>query len=294
MVLKYLHYYIDLEESFMNSALKRLLFEVGLLFLLIFLVSRVNPLYGTLLLIAYFAYKLFALRYSLFSMIGKTKFDRGDKDGALIWYGKAARVSTCRPRTIISYAYLLLIEERIKEAEEALHLVKNDALDPREKINYFTTKALIEWKSDNLEGAIKTLEDANLELKALMIYESLGYLLLLSKDYERALKFNLEAFEYDNNDEIIIDNLAESYYFLGQYDKSKEIYENLTKRNLTFSEPYYYLASIYIKEEKIDQARDLLDLALKCPQGFLTAIHKEDIECLLRSIDEQLISSTEN
>ena len=265
-----------------------------LLFLLIFLVSRVNPLYGTLLLIAYFAYKLFALRYSLFSMIGKTKFDRGDKDGALIWYGKAARVSTCRPRTIISYAYLLLIEERIKEAEEALHLVKNVALDAREKINYFTTKALIEWMSDNIEGAIKTLEDANLELKALMIYESLGYLLLLSKDYERALKFNLEAFEYDNNDEIIIDNLAESYYFLGQYDKSKEIYENLTKRNLTFSEPYYYLASIYIKEEKIDQARDLLDLALKCPQGFLTAIHKEDIECLLRSIDEQLISSTEN
>lgn len=269
----------------MNSALKKLLFEVGLLFLLIFLVSRVNSLYGTLLLMAYFAYKLFALRYSLFSMIGKTKFDAGDKDGALNWYGKAARVSTCRPRTIISYAYLLLIEERIKEAEEALHLVKTDALDPREKINYYTTKALIEWKSDNLDGAIKTLEEANLELKALMIYESLGYLLLLSKDYERALKFNLEAFEYDSNDEIIIDNLAESYYFLGQYDKSKEIYENLTKRNLTFSEPYYYLASIYIKEEKIDQAKELLDLALKCPQGFLTAIHREDIENLLNSIE---------
>lgn len=71
----------------MNSALKKLLLEVGLLFLLIFLVSKVKPLYGTLLLIAYFAYKLFALRYSLFSMIGKTKFDNGDKDGALkmVW-----------------------------------------------------------------------------------------------------------------------------------------------------------------------------------------------------------------
>lgn len=278
----------------MNSALKKLLLEVGLLFLLIFLVSKVKPLYGTLLLIAYFAYKLFALRYSLFSMIGKTKFDNGDKDGALKWYGKAAKVSSCRPRTIISYSYLLLIEERIKEAEEALHLVKNDALDPREKINYFTTKALIEWKDGNLDGAIKILEDANLELKALMIYESLGYLLLLSKDYEKALKFNLEAFEYDSNDEIIIDNLAESYYFLGQYDKSKEIYENLTQRNLTFSEPYYYLASIYIKEEKIDQAKELLELALKCPQGFLTAIHKEDIESLLNSIDPKQINGNEN
>lgn len=273
----------------MNSAVKRLLIEVGLLFLLIFLISKVNPLFGKLLLIAYFAYKLFSLRYTFYSVKGKKLYDAGDKDGAIKWYGKAIKVHSCRPRTFISYGYLLLIEGKVDEAREIIARTENDSLDPREKINYYTTKALIEWKSNNLNSAIEILEEANKDLKALMIYESLGYLLVISKDYDKALQFNLEAYDYDSNDEIIIDNLGETYYFLGQYDKSKELYENLIKRNLSFPEPFYYLALIYLTENREDEAKELLEKALSCPQGFLTALSKEDIEKALKKLDTKAI-----
>ncbi len=44
----------------------------------------------------------------------------------------------------------------------------------------------------------------------------------LSGDYEKALAFNKEAYDYNSDDNIIVDNLADTYSLMGEYKEAEK------------------------------------------------------------------------
>ena len=83
-------------------------------------------------------------------------------------------------------------------------------------------------------------------------------------DYEKALAFNTEAYEYDDEDSITLDNLAQTYYRLGN-DKAKarEFFQKAIELKPTQIDTLYFLAQYDIEEGNRDAAREKLEKALK-------------------------------
>ena len=252
--------------------------EIGVIFFLFIAVSNVNAFIGKFILFTYLFYKLITKRYVFYSVKGSKLYRNGNKEEAIKYFEKASKISTCKPRIHISYAYLLLVEGKINDAERVLGYAAKLKLYGRENLNAKITLALIEWKKDNLDESITILENLLKENKSVTLYESLGYLLLIKGDYEKALDLNLEANEYDSTSSIILDNLAQSYYNLGKIKEAEEIYMDITKNNLTFADPYYYYGLILKEKGELEEAKDLFLKALSCPESFLTALDKSTIE----------------
>lgn len=246
--------------------------------------SIINPFLAKFALLGYFLYKLITRRYLFYTLKGRKLYDNGNKEDALQYFEKASNSKFCKPRVYVSYAYLLLIEGKLDDCEKMLNMASKFTLASKDNLNARITLALLNWKKNNLDESINILEELYKENKSITLYEGLGYLLILSGDYEKALKFNLEALEYDSSSSIINDNVAESYYFLGDIEKAKKIYYELTQSPLSFSEPYYYYGLIHKEEGDLESAERLFKRALKCPDSLLTGLSKETIKDKLTNL----------
>lgn len=162
------------------------------------------------------------------------------------------------------------------------------------KISYKQTESLYLWKTGHLDLAIKNLKSLDKNLENTATYETLGYLLILAKDYEEALKYNTKAYNY-NKSNIIIDNLGESYYYLNNIDKAYDIYKNLLEeeqKTPNFPEAYYYFALTILKkgtthsENYQEDALKYLNIALEKKESFLSDLNKDIINKEINKIKE--------
>ncbi|WP_055667313.1 tetratricopeptide repeat protein [Desnuesiella massiliensis] len=245
-------------------------------------------LLGNLFLLSYFAYKVYSMRYFVYSIKGNKLYSQRNTEEALKWFKKAAEVRTCRPRVISGYGYLLLREGRVEEASKVIGKVLKMNLDPMEKSNTKMTLALIHWKNNDLQGAIDILEEIYNTYKSVTLYESLGYLLILTGDYDKALKFNLEAQDYDSSNNIILDNLGETYYFLGEKDKAFNIYKDLVEKPITFAEPFYFYGLILSERDRKEEAKEMFEKALSCRESFLSNLNKDKISQELDKLSNEI------
>ncbi|ADL50370.1 tetratricopeptide repeat protein [Clostridium cellulovorans] len=178
----------------------------------------------------------------------------------------------------ISYGYLLIRMGNLEESDAVLSKFKNKTLNPTDKLSWKLNYSLVLWKKNKLDEAINLLMEEYNQKKNTTLYQNLGYFLLLNKDYDKALEFNLEAYEYNDSDASILDNLAQSYYFKGQYSKALEIYDKLIPMTPTFVTAYYYYAMTLSKESRTEEALGMLNKALECNFSYLSNVSKEDVE----------------
>ena len=105
----------------------------------------------------------------------------------------------------------------------------------------------------------------------------------LTGDYEKALKFNQEAYDYNSDDNIIADNLADTYSLMGELEEAAKIYEELLSRDPEprFPEAYYGYGEVLIKLGQKERGIELIEKSLTKPFSFLSLRPKEDIEKML-------------
>lgn len=117
------------------------------------------------------------------------------------------------------------------------------------------------------------------------MYETLGYLYVEAGDYEKALAFNTEAYDYDDEDSITLDNLAQTYYRLGN-DKAKarEFFQKAIELKPTQIDTLYFLAQYDIEEGNKDAAREKLEKALKGRFSPLNYATREMVQASLDSL----------
>jgi tetratricopeptide (TPR) repeat protein len=266
----------------MNSMLKKALIKLVLPLVVIVLAWRFNIWLGIAALLLYIAIQLYLSRPMLFNLIGSRKYSLGQTEDALNWFKKAYDTRRASPRIIVSYGYLLLKSAQLEKAEEVLQQVLKSKIEPGD-INYAKSIfALVLWKKGELDAATDMLLEVIQTYKTTSVYGSLGYLLILKGDLEKALQFNLEAYDYNSSDNIILDNLGQNYYMLGMYDKSKEIYEVLIKKEPAFPEPYFNYGLLLEKLGEPEKAMESMKKALEYKFSYLSSIRKEDVEAKIQ------------
>lgn len=239
-----------------------------------------NFLVGIPILLVYLAFILYKSKPAIYAIKGNKAFENGDYKKAINYYEVACNSFYCSDTIKIRYAYIALQANELSLCKDVLDIIPSNPLKDPKFSSYKITEALLTWKSGNTQKAIEICKKANLKSKSTLLYETLGCLLLLDKRYYEALNYNREAYEQDKNNPVILDNLAQSYYFLGYYEKANEIYTQLltsTEFKITFSEPYYYNG---LNLEKLGNKSDCIDSlkeALKRKTSFVSDLTPETI-----------------
>ncbi|ERI94421.1 tetratricopeptide repeat protein [Clostridiales bacterium oral taxon 876 str. F0540] len=229
-----------------------------------------------LVAILYFFYRFMPFIY--FIMANK-KYNSGDIEDALKFYEKAYNSKHSTPTIKIMYSYVLLRQAYTDKAERILKEILSQKISQKDKISAILNLSLVSWKKNDINEAISLLEGLYKDgIKTSVLYQNLGYYLILSGDYNKAIEFNLEAYDYSKDDPSLLDNLAMNYYFLDDYSKALEIYNKLIPMKPQFSTAYYYYAKTLVYFENYTEALDALNKALNCRFSFLSAVSKEDIE----------------
>lgn len=259
---------------------------VILFFAVLSYAARFGAIYAVIAFFAILAALYIAKRASVLSLIATVKFQK-DKQKAFALYEKAYKTGKMKPQTALYYSYLLLRDGRLDESNKKFDeiLSKNKKnLTESDINNALLNKALVKWKSGDLKGALKDAQSLyDNGYKTTAIYGVLGYWYTLDGQYEKALEINKEAYDYNSDDLIIADNLAQNYFLVGEIEKSHDMYVDILNKDPQFIEPYYNFALVLESLGEFDDAVSELENALSMKEKFLSTVTHDMVK---KKIDE--------
>lgn len=226
-------------------------------------------------------------RANLMAMFAKVKYNKRQYPEAMKLFQLANKVGNLSVSNKMLLGYVCLRCGELDEARKHLNLCKG--MIPRGKPERNQVKnllALVNWKEGNLPEAIEMLEEILTDgYRNTQIYQNLGIMYNLSNDAEKAVKFNEEALEYNEDDQIIRDNLADSLAIAGRLEESAKIYESLVSDDPEprFPEAFYGYGKVLIALGKQEEGLAMIKKSLEKPFSFLSIHTKEEIEQLYLS-----------
>ncbi len=269
----------------MNKTLRNILIGFVLPIAVVFAAWFINKWLGILVIVIYIAVIVWLSRPMIYGMKGSKAYSLGKTDEAINWFGKAYTTKKAGVRPSVSYAYILLRNGELEKADEVMQQILNKNRNSQDLPYIKSIMALVLWKKGELDASIEMLEEVIKVYKTTSVYGSLGYLLILKGDLEKALQFNLEAYDYNSSDKIIQDNLGQNYYMLGDYEKAKEIYKPLIDKAPSFPEPYYGYSLLLLAIGQKDEALEYMKKALGYKFSYLSTISREDVETKIREME---------
>ena len=230
---------------------------------------------------------------------GKEKEGQAKLDEALKYYAEAYEAGLDRVGMLMSYGVLLMRRgeyEKAKEVYLRVHykpgLSKDDRFDLRN--NY----SICLWRLGKLDEAIATIKRAAADNKTTLVYTTLGLFLILkadqSGDFSEAIAFNDEAYEYDDEDPAILDNLGFLHMTMEEHARRagdaekvkaerKLAYDYFTRahklkpRQIT---TLYYLAKMLEEGGQKERAREFIGAALQGTFSSICPVSREEAEAL--------------
>jgi len=236
--------------------------------------------------IAFIFIYIIAINYpTILYYIASNKYSQKKVEQANKYFDRVDRCFYSPTKLRISYAYFLLVQGKVDKAEELIKSILKKEMNDNDKINLSLNYSLVMWKKNDLDKAIDILRKTYTDNKNTLIYQNLGYFLILKGDYNKALEFNLEALDYNSSDSGIVDNLAQTYYYLEEYDKAIELFHEVISKKPTFATPYYYYALILLNKDNEEKAIEILKRGLECRFTSLSIITKEDLEAKIFELE---------
>lgn len=274
----------------MKKLLLMLVYTVVPIVILIML-FRWNIWFGFLGIVLYLLIVITVNRSNIYFILGKIKYGKGNLDEAVKMFEKAVKTGRASVEAIASYGYLLFKAGHLHEAEEVLVKAVESSSTSEQKNLAKSNLALVLWKKGSLDDAIKMLEEVISEYKTTAVYGSLGYMAIEKGDLDYAMKINLEAYDYNSDNPIIIDNLAHLYHLTGDMEKASQMFEKLMEKDPHFPEAYYDYGRYLEDAGKYEEAFDMYSKALSCPFNFNSTITKEQVSERLNKV-KSLIKNT--
>ena len=210
----------------------------------------------------------------------------GRTEEAMQLYQEVMAEGNKDPAVFLPYSVLLIRNGRYAEAREML--VKNQKLPmgPDQKNQLFVNYAACVYKMGELQKGIDLLERQHQKQPSGMIYETLGYLYIEAGDAEKALAYNMEAYEYDDEDAITLDNLGQIYYrMLGDKEKAKEYFEKAIEVKPGQIDTLYFLAQYDLEAGDTEAAKEKLEKAMEGRFSPLNHATKEMVQELLNKLN---------
>ncbi|KRE86539.1 hypothetical protein ASG89_11070 [Paenibacillus sp. Soil766] len=238
---------------------------------------QVNWLVGVAAIVAIIGYFVYVNRSAMYAQRGNLAYMRGDREQALIWMEKAYVSKVFLPKHQIGYGYLLMKTGDLAKAEQMFEEVLQSTNAADIRIQAKLNVATVYWLKNKRDEALSMLQELASEVKNTLVYGNYGYFQILQGDLEAALTYNLEAYDYNDNDLTIMDNLAQNYYMLGRLDEADEMYTKVIAKTPKHAESYYYYARTLQQLGRIKEAREQLETAQGKELALVTPLTKEDI-----------------
>ncbi|NLB38035.1 MAG: hypothetical protein GX810_02140 [Clostridiales bacterium] len=211
------------------------------------------------------------------------KHQKGDTEGALVAYQQLFDSGLNQASYILPYSVLLLRQggeanyERVKQI--LIKAQKASDLNAERKQQLFVNYAVASWKTGGKDKAIELLEGAHREAPTSLTYNTLGFLYVEAGDREKALPFNLEAYEYDDTDPITLDNLAQTYYrLLHDKETAKTYFDRAHTLKPEQIDTLYFLAQYDLDNGDKQAALEKLQTAVEGRFSPLNFISQEHIQ----------------
>ena len=214
------------------------------------------------------------------------KYQSGDTESAKRLFEEALAMGLNDPRYILSYSILLLRNGDYQKARELLVAhQKNPMLTGESKRQLFVNYSVCMYKLGDMEKAIRILEGQHAKEPTGLIYQTLGYLYVEAGDKDKAVSYNQEALEYDDEDPIALDNLAQTYYRLtDDKEKAKGYFLKALEQKPGQIDTLYFLAQYDIADGDKEAAREKLQKALEGRFSPLNHAKKEMVEAQLATL----------
>lgn len=192
---------------------------------------------------------------------------KGQYDKAFALYEELYQKGFVSAVYMLPYSVLLLrqgdVEENFLKTKEVLKKAeKAPDLSPEKRQQLLMNYAIAQYKLGEMEKALNLLEAAYRKNPTGIIYESLGFLYVQAGDAEKALSFNMEALEYDEEDAVTLDNLGQTYYrLLNDKEKAREYFEKAHTIRSAQIDTLYFLSRYDLEEGKKQEAIEKLEVA---------------------------------
>lgn len=210
---------------------------------------------------------------------------KGDAEGAMKLYKEAIDEGLKDLHAILPYSVLLIRAGKYQEARELLVKAQKYPMDDNCRRQLFVNYASCVYKMGEIQKGIDLLERQHAKQPSGIVYETLGYLYVEAQDTEKALAFNTEAYEYDDEDPITLDNLAQTYYRLvGDKEKAKEFFQKAIEVKPGQIDTLYFLAQYDLEAGDKAAAKAKLEKALGGRFSPLNYASRDKVEALLQTL----------
>lgn len=191
----------------------------------------------------------------------------------------------------IQFGYLLLRSGEFERAEWIFHeVLQMPKLTEQNKLQTETMLGLVAWKKGDLDEAIQTFEELHKREENTVIYANLGFLYLLRDGAEETLPFLQQAYEYNDTNPVIMDNLAECYIRMERWEEAEELLTKAVKQPRPIAENYYHYAVVAEHNKEFDDALSYYQKAIKMDLNVLSGLDEQEIQKRIDRL-EQLIEN---
>lgn len=207
---------------------------------------------------------------------------KGDSEGAMALYEEALAAGCNDARVMLNYSVLLIRREEYQKAKDLLvKTQKSPTLAPQQKPQLFVNYAVCAFMLGQTDKAIDLLERQSAHNPSGLIYETLGYLYVELGDTDKALAYNQEALDYDDEDAIALDNMGQTYYrLLGDKEKAKGYFDKAHELKPTQLDTLYFLSMYDLEKGDKEAAKEKLETALEgrfSPLNYATRARVEEL-----------------
>lgn len=258
--------------------MKSLLLEL-LFFVVSAILIRFNRIIGGTTLIFLAVYLSLKYRPYYYTFKANKLYNNGKRVEALDFYEKASKCKNCAISIKTMYGFLLLKMGYLDESDKVLsNIINSNNASMKDKWSAKISYAFVLWKKGEIDKGIEIMDTVYEEHRNVSVYESLGLLLVEKRDMERALKINEEAYDYDKDNQVILDNLGQTYYIIGENDKALEKYKILYEKSPKFPEAYYNYGLVLLEKGEEKEAVNIMKKALLYPFSLISTVSKETVE----------------
>ena len=196
------------------------------------------------------------------------KHQKGDVEGAEKEYEALYNAGVIRAQYLLPYSVILLkkggaeryakVKEMLKKAEKA------PDMSAEKRSQLFMNYAVAQMKLGEMDKALHLLEASHQKAPCGLTYQALGYMYIEAGDKEKALAYNQEALEYDDEDSVVLDNMGQVYYrLLDDKATARTYFEKAHALREKQIDTLYFLAQYDLADAKRDAAREKLETALE-------------------------------
>jgi len=222
---------------------------------------------------------------------GKTNEARAMHEKALALYAQAIdEGGNRRISYVMAYGVLLLrMREFTKAHDMFIRAEKTPGITKPERKQLRVNFAICQWKLGELDSAIEQLQIASHDGATSMIYGALGFMLIergeRDGDYSEAISFNQKAYDYDEDDAVVLDNLGQLNLKLGERDKALAHFKRAHEIKPRQVDTLYFLAKLTAEDGDKEAAREYIGSALEGNFSALSTITREQAQALRDELD---------